>query len=106
MGLREWPSNQEHLLCNREDLSSNPRGPCKKLGMTRGVCDPGTVGWRQLDPGSSLPSKPRPNSKFLVQEENLSQGNQDPGREKHSESTPAYSCSCNTPTPPMHQSIM
>lgn len=76
-------AGQGRWLSKQEDLTANPQGPCKKLGTTIGACDSGIMGWRQLDAGSSLPNKPGPNSKILVQEENLSQGNEDSGREKH-----------------------
>lgn len=71
MGQGRWPSKQEVL-------TANPQGPLKKQSMATGACDSGIVGWRQLDAGSSLPNKPSPNSKILVQEEKLSQGNQVP----------------------------
>lgn len=98
MGQGRW-------LGKQEDLIANPQGPCKKLGTTIDACDSGIMGWRQLDAGSSLPNKPGPNSKILVQEENLSQGNEDSGREKTPKSTSAHLYVCYTP-PSTHQSIM
>lgn len=95
MGQGRWPSKQEVL-------TANPQGP---QSMATGACDSGIVGWRQLDAGSSLPNKPGPNDKNLVQEEKLSQGNQDPCREKHLKSTSAHLYVCYTPLS-THQSVM
>lgn len=72
-------------------MSSNPQGLCKILGMAVSACDPGTAGWKQLDPSSSVPRKPGPNKKFSVQEEDLSQSSKKTGRKKkNTQSLPLY----------------